>query len=84
VPGGGSIAAAAFAPGGGTLAFAGEWGGPLRLYDLASGAVRSFPTGVRHVVKGIGFAADGRVLAAAGEDGSIRLWDVEPLEETEP
>ncbi len=69
------VTALAFAPNHDTLVIAGEWGGPLRLRDLAAKKTTSVPTGVT-VVNALCFAPDGQALAAACSDGTVRLWDV--------
>lgn len=77
---GGTVAALAFAPSGGTLASA-SWDGTVRLWDVASGAeVATFTHGAE--VNGVALSPDGGRIAAGGMnptgggDGLVRVWDV--------
>ncbi|QDU21855.1 protein kinase domain-containing protein [Urbifossiella limnaea] len=69
----GSAVAAAFAPDGRTVAA--HWrGGALAVLDAATGAeVKQITTGNFHQ---IAFSADGGLLAGAGVDGEVRVWEV--------
>lgn len=71
-----SIAAVVFAPAADTLVFAGAWGGPITVRDLATAKSTRIPVGLQGTVAALSFTADGRTLAAACSDGSVRLWDV--------
>jgi serine/threonine protein kinase len=78
--GGGVICSTAFAPGGRQLAFAGTFGGPVKLRDLVSGQSSSFSTDVNGNVLALAFSPDGRLLAATCSDGSVLGWDVVSVE----
>jgi WD40 repeat protein len=59
-----------------TVVFAGEWGGPLQICDLALRKVQPVPSGIEGAATSVAFAEDGRTLAVTGSDGTVRLWDV--------
>jgi WD40 repeat protein len=70
-----SVTALAFAPGGRTLATAGEHQSPARVWDVAAAKeIRSFSL-FRETPTCLAFTPDGRTLAA-GWPWSIQLWDV--------
>jgi serine/threonine protein kinase len=73
---GGCVSSMAFAPGSSILVVAGEWGGPLRLCNLATGRTGGVPVEVNGAVRGLSFSPDGLTLAAACSDGKVRWWDV--------
>jgi serine/threonine protein kinase/WD40 repeat protein len=78
--GGGVICATTFAPGGRQLAFAGTFGGPVKLHDMVSGQSSSFSTDVNGNVLAMAFSPDGRLLGATCSDGSVLGWEVVPVE----
>jgi len=70
-----SVTALAFAPGGGTLATAGDHDPAARVWDVADAKeVRTFSL-FRETPACLAFTPDGRTLAA-GWPWSIQLWDV--------
>ena len=74
----------AFSPDGRLLATAGQ-DGTARLWDPATGDCLRTLTGHTNWIKGVAFSTnyvngvafspDGRLLATAGQDGTVRLWD---------
>jgi serine/threonine protein kinase len=67
-------------PGGQNLVCVDEWGGPLRCVELQEKERlhRPFPLQANAGVHGLTFSPDGRILAAALDNGTIQLWDVLP------
>jgi WD40 repeat protein len=76
---GGPVQAVGFSPDGARLAAAGA--GPVMLWDLAGTAAPQVLTGHENTVESIAFSSDGRLLASASSDQTVRVW---PLGGTEP
>jgi WD40 repeat protein len=78
-----SVVSAVFSPDGGSLATtepeADE--NPIRLHETAGGKVLGVLVGHRRAVRSIAYSADGRTLASASDDCTIKLWNVATQQE---
>jgi eukaryotic-like serine/threonine-protein kinase len=84
--------AVAFAPDGRTIATA-SGDNTVRVWELPTGPLPTRSvivepkftlTGHTNTVNAVTFSIDGRRLASAGADGTIRLWDVPPIVDGKP
>jgi WD40 repeat protein len=69
-------------PGGKLLASGGH--AELQLWEAATGKLRADLKGHGDWVRCVTFSPDGKLLASAGEDGVIRVWDVASGKEKHP
>ncbi len=73
----GDVASVSFSPNGSTLA-SGSWDETVRLWDVATGSLKTELTGHTDEVASVSFSPDGLTLASGGSYGAILLWDTAP------
>ena len=71
----------AWSPDGRTLAAAAV-SGEIVLLNAADGALRHRLPGHEFGTMAISWRGDGQILASAGQDGKVRLWDVQSFRPT--
>jgi WD40 repeat protein len=79
----GGVRSVMFSPDGRHVAFGAGAFGEVKLLDAATGQVRTTFLGHAAPAFALAFSADGQTLVSAGEDGTVKFWDVnlkpEPL-----
>src|SRR4051794_172558 len=70
----GTVDHVAFSPDGTTFAVAGE-GPEIKLYDTATGKLRTQLEGMRSYTTALTYSIDGKLIAAGGIEGSVKVWD---------
>jgi serine/threonine protein kinase/WD40 repeat protein len=71
--------AMALSPGGATVALGGV--SRISLVDYRTGAIRQRLFGHGHEITGLAFSPDGRSLASCSMDGTIKLWNLQTMQE---
>ena len=74
---------AAYSPDGSVIAVGESSGAPenISIYDAETGLLRMVLKGHLEGINALTFARDGQTLASAGNDGQIKLWDINTASE---
>ena len=69
-----AVRSIAYSPDGNTIA-SGSNNGPIHLWDVSTGRLKTTLIGHTDIVSSIVYASDGNTIATASRDKTVRLWD---------